>query len=256
MNEECTLFTEQVWDYYAKHERNLPWRTPEHDGSFDPYKVMVSEIMLQQTQVTRVIPKYQEFLSAFPTVGMLAQASFADVLKHWNGLGYNRRAKFLLDAARVLSKMDSFPDNPSELEKMPGIGKNTAAAICVYVYNQRYIFIETNIRTVFIHHFFSNQSDIDDKQIIPLVEQTLPDENYREWYWALMDYGSYLKQTIGNVSKHSKHYTKQSRFEGSNRQLRAVVLRTLLDGDKSLEQLQRIHADERLQSVVISLKKG
>ncbi len=248
-------FQNEAWGYYAKHGRDLPWRRPEHDGSFDPYKIMVSEIMLQQTQVARVVPKYQEFLNVFPNIDVLAQATFADVLKHWNGLGYNRRAKFLLEAAKTLNKMDAFPDDPNELEKLPGIGKNTAAAICVYAYDQRHIFIETNIRTVCIHHLFSDQTDISDKQIVPWVEQALPDENYREWYWALMDYGSYLKQTISNISKRSKHYTKQSRFEGSTRQLRAAVLRSLLGGDKSMADLQSIHADERLKSVIASLRR-
>lgn len=255
MTNEYKLFTEQVWDYYAKHGRDLPWRIPESNGIFDPYKIMVSEIMLQQTQVTRVIPKYQEFLEAFPNVEMLAQAKFADVLEHWSGLGYNRRAKYLLGAAKAISNVGEFPESAESLEKLPGIGKNTAAAICVYAFNQPRVFIETNIRTVFIHHFFKDQTDIDDKQIIPLIDATLPSENYREWYWALMDHGSFLKATVGNMSRHSKYYVKQSRFEGSVRQLRAAVLKTLLTGEKSFQELQEIHQDSRLQGVVMALKK-
>lgn len=242
-----------MWDYYAKHGRDLPWRHSESNGSFDPYKIMVSEIMLQQTQVARVIPKYHEFLETFPNIKALAQAGFSEVLRVWNGLGYNRRAKFLHEAAKAINSMELFPTDTNDLEKLPGIGKNTAAAICVYSYDQPHVFIETNIRTVFIHHFFSDQTDIDDKQIIPLVKQTLPGEHYREWYWALMDYGSFLKVTVGNIARHSKHYTKQSKFEGSARQLRAKVLKALLDGNRSLVRLQKDYPDDRLQHVIESL---
>ncbi len=239
---------------------------------------MVSEIMLQQTQVARVIPKYQEFLEVFPNVKTLATAQFSEVLQVWSGLGYNRRAKYLLEAAKAINTIGQFPKNTEALEKLPGIGKNTAGAICVYAFNQPEVFIETNIRTVFIHHFFKNQTDIDDKHILSLVKATLPQEgkeqpewrinsapgagdktvglsHHREWYWALMDYGSFLKATVGNVSKHSKHYTKQSRFEGSVRQLRAAVLRALLSGEKSMSQLQEICNDDRLESVTIVLRK-
>jgi A/G-specific adenine glycosylase len=218
-----SAFQELVWNYYHDFGRHdLAWRQPEPDGSFDPYKIMVSELMLQQTQVQRVITKYKEFLALFPDVASLAQAQLGDVLRVWMGLGYNRRAKFLHQSATmVMADFGSvFPTDTAQLVKLPGVGINTAGAIASYAYNQPVVFVETNIRTVIIHHFFNDHTGIADKDILKLVEQTLDHEHPREWYWALMDYGSYLKQTVGNVSRQSKTYAKQSTFAGSKRQIR------------------------------------
>jgi A/G-specific adenine glycosylase len=221
-------FSETLWAYYAGHGRNeLPWRLPDANGMFDPYKIMVSELMLQQTQVARVIPKYEAFLERFPDITVLAVAQLGDVLRMWQGLGYNRRAKFLWQAAQHVHALGAFPDTLTELIRLPGIGANTAGAILAYAYNQPVIFIETNIRSVYIHHFFADQFEVADKEITALVEQTLDSEHPREFYWALMDYGSHVKATIGNVNKASKHYAKQSKFEGSRRQLRGAIIRLL-----------------------------
>lgn len=243
-------FLETMWDFYAHHGRDLPWRRPEPDGSFDPYKIMVSELMLQQTQVPRVVQKYHQFLQYFPTVQVLARAELGDVLRTWQGLGYNRRAKFLHEAAKLVHKLNDFPDTPDALLKLPGIGVNTAGAILAYAYNQPAIFIETNIRTVYIHHFFADTTDIPDKAIRALLEQTLDQEHPREFYWALMDYGSHLKTTVGNLNKASRHYTKQSKFDGSRRQVRGQVIRLLGTGDCTLPQLYESIADGRLESVL------
>lgn len=251
-------FQEQVWDYYAHHGRNdLPWRQPEPDGSFDPYKIMVSEIMLQQTQVSRVVTKYQEYLAAFPDISTLAAASFGDVLKVWSGLGYNRRAKFLLEAAKDVNERNSgrMPDTVDELVALPGIGPNTAAAILVYAFNQPQVFIETNIRSVFIHHFFAHKDAVSDKELLPYIEQALDRETPREWYWALMDYGSYLKSITPNPSRRSKHHVTQSAFEGSARQLRAKLLRSLLIGAKSHQQIVLEMNDDRIGAVLMALEK-
>ena len=248
---EHHLFIEMLWDYYHDHARHdLPWRLPEPGGGFDPYKIMVSELMLQQTQVPRVMPKYAAFLQRFPTVQTLAGAELGDVLREWQGLGYNRRAKFLWQAAQKVRGLGAFPTTQDELVKLPGIGPNTAGAILAYAYNQPVVFIETNVRTVYIHHFFHDQVGVADKEILSLVEQTLDRENPREFYWALMDYGSHIKATIGNANKASRHYTKQSVFSGSRRQVRGAVLRALGDGMKSLEALQSAIPDERLVSVL------
>src|SRR6185437_9030478 len=156
-------FMAQLTAYYEAHGRHdLPWRLPAPDGSFDPYKILVSEVMLQQTQVGRVLPKYQQFLSRFPDVKSLATAPLGDVLKMWNGLGYNRRAKFLwLAAQKIVDGFGGvFPSDVQQLELLPGVGANTAGAIRVYAFNKPAIFIETNIRTVYIHHFFDGQKDI------------------------------------------------------------------------------------------------
>jgi A/G-specific adenine glycosylase len=245
-------FSEIVWDYYHDHGRNLPWRLSEPDGSFDPYKIMVSEIMLQQTQAGRVIPKYQEFLIAFPTIQLLAEATLAEVLTVWSGLGYNRRAKFLWQAAQRIT--GSFPQTVNELSALPGIGIQTAGAILAYSFNKPVVFIETNIRTVYIHHFFANRVDVHDKELLPLVEATLDHEHAREWYWALMDYGVFLKATVGNTSRNSKHYVKQSAFHGSKRQIRGQVLRLLTESPQTLEDLQAAIPDPRLLTVLHDLK--
>lgn len=277
---KTTEFRQIVWDFYGSHGRhNLPWRTPEANGSFDPYKILVSEIMLQQTQVSRVVPKYQTFLEMFPTIQVLATASLGDVLAIWNGLGYNRRAKFLWQAAQVVVNEwhGKFPISVEQLQQLPGVGANTAGAVAVYSYNRPEVFIETNIRTVFIHHFLKDQADVADTDIRELVKQTLPEEMgeekfgrrtddtlgmmrrastqppYRVWYWALMDYGSFLKQTVGNLSRSSKSYVRQSRFAGSARQLRGAVIRALLESPRTRIDLAMVFPDERLDTVLADL---
>lgn len=250
------LFRETVWDYYRNHGRDLPWREPETDGHFDPYKIMVSEVMLQQTQVQRVIPKYQEFLRQFPDIQALSRAPLAAVLMVWSGLGYNRRAKFLHQTAKqIMSEGATFPTTLNMLTSLPGIGINTASAILVYAYNQPNVFIETNIRTVFIHHFCADQAGVDDKQLLPLVEQSLDHKSPRLWYWALMDYGSHLKATIGNLSRASKHYAKQSTFQGSVRQVRGAVLRSLATRPASRSTLQDQLKDVRVVAILEALEK-
>ncbi len=249
-------FQKTVREYYKLHARHdLPWRQPEPDGTFDPYKIMVSELMLQQTQVARVIPKYHEFLAKFPTISTLAEAPLAEVLRAWSGLGYNRRAKFLHEAAQQLVReyQGVFPQSILELKQLPGIGANTAGAIVAYAFNQPVVFIETNIRTVFIHHFFHDQTDIADRAIIELVEQTLDRQNPRDWYWALMDYGSYLKQTVGSLNQQSRQYTKQSKFQGSKRQIRGQVIRLLGDSSYTRAELQTAVNDKRLDTVLQEL---
>jgi A/G-specific adenine glycosylase len=244
-----------VWDYYKNHGRHdLPWRAPEPDGSFDPYKILVSEIMLQQTQVPRVIPKYHEFLRRFPTFTALADASLGDVLRVWNGLGYNRRAKFLWQAAqRVVAEYGGqMPSAQAELVALPGVGVNTAGAVLAYAFNQPAVFVETNIRSVFIHHFFADQQGVTDKQIAELVAQTMSVDP-RTWYWALMDYGTYLKQTSPNLNSASKHYVKQSQFEGSRRQVRGHVLRLLGAGAFTIDELIHLIPDERTLEVIKQL---
>lgn len=254
--QQTAEFLETLWTFYAQSGRDsLPWRLAEPDGSFNPYKIMVSELMLQQTQVARVIPKYHAFLQRFPTVEKLAAAELGDVLRVWQGLGYNRRAKFLWQTARTVLLLGAFPGTVAELVKLPGIGVNTAGAILAYAYNQPVAFVETNVRTAYIHHFLTGLTEITDKEILALVNQTLDREHPREFYWALMDYGSYLKTTVGNLSKASKHYTKQSAFHGSRRQLRGQILRQLGVGSLPLGKLQVAINDNRLESVLAELIK-
>lgn len=289
-----SAFQKTVCDYFVLHGRHdLPWRLPEPDGTFDPYKIMVSEIMLQQTQVARVRPKYEQFLRAFPTVKTLAAASLGEVLMAWQGLGYNRRAKYLWQAAqKIMQDFDgTFPATTHGLAQLPGVGANTAGAIVAYAYNRPAVFVETNIRTVFIHHFFKDQSGVPDKAVLEMVEKTLPKKDgekaaadngftpsprairnaaspkpvsqsnaagalrYREWYWALMDYGVFLKQTVGNVSRASSGYAKQSKFEGSLRQVRGQVLRLLSREPRSQAELRGEISDARLPEVLRTLQQ-
>lgn len=251
---EQNFFLETVWGYYRDYGRHdLPWRQPEPDGSFDSYKIMVSEIMLQQTQVPRVVPKYAEFLKRFPNVQSLAAAELGDVLRVWQGLGYNRRAKFLWQAAQKVTELGEFPAGQAELVKLPGIGSNTAGAILAYAHNEPAVFIETNIRTVYIYHFYGDRAEVDDQEIRELLDNTLDREQPREFYWALMDYGSHLKATVGNLNKVSKQYAKQSAFNGSRRQVRGAVLRALGGGPLTLVELRKMIPDKRIESVLQDL---
>jgi A/G-specific adenine glycosylase len=196
----------------------------------DPYSILVSEIMLQQTQVERVKQKYDEFLSAFPTPYELASAPLSDVLHVWQGLGYNRRAIFLKRCSEQIVNQNAgqFPHTIDELQSLPGIGPYTARAVATFAFGVAVPLIETNIRTVFIHFFFHGHTKVSDREIMPLITMTLDQDNPREWYYALMDYGALLKQLHLNPSRRSAHHTRQTRFEGSNRQLRGRILREII----------------------------
>jgi len=218
-------FQNIVLHYYRTCGRRLPWRTTR-----DPYAVFVSEVMLQQTQVDRVIPKYSEFLEMFPDVDTLARAALKDILAVWQGMGYNRRAIALQKSAReIVSKHGGrFPRQYEQLLLLPGIGPYTASAICVFSFNQPRIFIETNIRTVYIYCFFPDGDAVSDKDILPLVEKTLYKADPRTWYNALMDYGVLLKRLFPNPGRNSAQYQKQSPFQGSDRQIRGLLLKQLI----------------------------
>lgn len=202
----------------------MPWR-----DNTDPYYVLVSELMLQQTQVDRVIPKFELFMSTFPTIKDLAEASLSDVLILWSGLGYNRRAKFLHSAAKkVVADFDGkIPHTYEDLVTLPGIGPNTAGAILAYSFNQPIVFVETNVRTVYFHHFFEDQALVTDKELKALVADTVDQEHPREWYWGLMDYGSYLKKHGVGRNDKSSHYKKQAPLKGSLREVRGLILKAL-----------------------------
>lgn len=249
--QQIDAFNEMLRSFWQNHARDLPWRQTE-----DPYCIYVSEIMLQQTQVSRVIEKYENFIQLFPSFEAVANASVADVLKMWQGLGYNRRALSLKKTAEIVVQDFSgiMPQYVEELTKLPGIGIATASAICAYAFNQPVVYIETNIRRVFIHHFFTDREGITDAELMPLVEQALNIENPRRWYSALMDYGTELAKQVLNPNRKSKHYTVQSKFEGSLRQLRGAVLRSLGQKSKTFAELAKELPDERLHSVLEDLQ--
>lgn len=219
--------------HYRRHKRDLPWR---YTG--DPYRILVSEIMLQQTQVERVVPFYKKFIRRFPSARSLARSKFSEVLLAWQGLGYNRRAKFLHAAAKRIAK-SGFPKVVGEIEALPGVGRYTARAVAVFAYNRKEVLLETNIRTVFLHHFFRTKRTVADKKILPLIERALEDSGMepRDFYAALMDYGAHLKKRGIALNPKSAHYAKQSKFKGSARELRGKILRELLKHRATLTML-------------------
>lgn len=235
----------------ARLYRDLPWRRTR-----DPYHIWLSEVMLQQTQVARVETRMPAWLERFPSVEALAEAPTSDVLEAWQGMGYNRRALAIKRAAQEIMKRydGAFPRETKELVALPGIGPATAQGIRAFAFDLPGVYLETNVRTVFLHHFFPDVPAVPDRELTPLVEATCPlapegiaartdgasgterfavpqdaEDTPRSWYYALLDYGAYLKKTLPNPSRRSAAYTRQSRFEGSRRQKRAEVVRMLLD---------------------------
>jgi A/G-specific adenine glycosylase len=223
-------FQSLVYRYYKQHGRQLPWRK-----TTDPYRIVVSEIMLQQTQASRVVEKYKLFVRSFPTIRRLACAAFQDVLAVWQGLGYNRRALLLHRLAKriVFEGNGSIPAERERLRDLPGIGEATSGEIMAFAFDKPVVFIETNIRSVFIHHFFPHRLSVADAELLPFIEKTLDRQHPRQWYYALMDYGVFLKATIANPGRKSRHYALQSKFKGSDRQIRGMVLK-LLVGQKRI----------------------
>jgi A/G-specific adenine glycosylase len=272
-------FRRTVWFHYRKNGRHtLPWRKTK-----DPYKILVSEVMLQQTQVERVIPFYKNFLKKFPTPKALASAPLADVLRAWQGLGYNRRARMLQSSAKEVVELKAFPKTAEALEELSGVGPYTARAVSAFAYNQDGIVIETNIRTAVIHHFFplnatqvasgerpktalAKKKKVSDTEIEKILAEVLPKGKAREWYSALMDYGAHLKRSGISHNARTKSYTKQSVFKGSLREARGAVLRALAvkpAPQKMLENLlgaQRVSQTQKaLQSLTVEKlveKKG
>jgi A/G-specific adenine glycosylase len=255
--ERIAKFQQIVWDFYQKNKRAFPWRE-----TADPYKILVSEIMLQQTQADRVVAFYENWIKRFPDFETLAQAKFSDIYPYWQGLGYNRRALNLQKTAqKVTNEFDGkLPQEITELESLPGIGPYTARAVSIFSFNTPIFCIETNIRRVFIHHFFSAKKKsrinadknadlrgykISDAEILKIAELAFDQQNSREWHWALMDYGSHLRTTLslskgGNPNRRAKNYAVQSKFEGSIRQIRGAILKQLLIKNMTAVELIKV----------------
>jgi A/G-specific adenine glycosylase len=246
-------FQQMVLSYYNNYGREMAWR-----DTTDPYLILVSEIMLQQTQVERVKIKFPEFIEAFPDFAALAAAPLDNVLSVWQGMGYNRRAIALQKCAiRVINEYNGIlPADVDLLATFPGIGRATASSIAAFAFNLPVVFIETNIRRVFIHFFFSGTDTVSDADLLPIVEKSLCKENPRVWYWALMDLGSALKKTVPNPNRRSVHYSKQSPFEGSDREIRGTIIRMLLSDPGMIEkQLLAIRIDDpaRIKKILAAL---
>ena len=229
-------FQKMVLEFYKDHGRKLPWRE-----TANPYHILVSEIMLQQTQVHRVIDKYIQFITEIPDFNALASISIQHLLQLWQGLGYNRRALSLKDIAECVVRdyHAKLPTQPEALESFKGIGPNTAASICVFAFNMPLVFIETNIRRVYTHFFFNDEDTIDDRDLKPVIEATLYMPSPRDWYNALMDLGSLIPKHTENPNRRNKAYRKQSPFEGSQRQIRGEVLRSLSQRPLSWKGLKK-----------------
>ncbi len=259
-------FRKEIWAHYHRAGRtDLPWRQTR-----DPYAILVSEIMLQQTQVARVERYYKRFIKQFPSFRALAQAKTSDVLSAWQGLGYNRRAIFLKRTAEIVIRDfgGKLPNNREALESLPGIGKGTSGSLMAFAFNTPEVFIETNIRRVFIHFFFPRRQKVTDEALERYIERSLDRERAREWYWALMDYGAAMKtrgrgsrkKLFSNPNRRSAHYKKQSAFAGSDRQLRGRILRSALSVPKrkiDAQTLEKILAvpQKRFKTVLDGLQK-
>lgn len=222
---ELEEFRGLVLAFYAERGRSFPWRSTR-----DPWAILVSEVMLQQTQTDRVLPKYLAWMEAYPEPAALAAAPLAGVLELWSGLGYNRRALSLVKASALLAAAPRFPDDEAGLLELPGVGPYTARAVLAFAFDRPVLLIETNIRSVFLHHFFSDSSLVSDAQLEPLIAASLLREDPRTWYYALMDYGVDIKRRLGNPNRRSAHYARQSPFADSNRRIRGSILKALRGG--------------------------
>jgi len=253
-SEVIKAFQDFIYSFYNRKKRSFPFRE-----NITPYKVVVSEIMLQQTQTNRVAEKFVEFINKFPDFKSLAQASVEELLSTWQGLGYNRRAIALKEIAeRILSEFNGeVPKEINALTSLPQIGHNTASSILSFAYNIPTFFIETNVRRVYIYFFFPGKSQIDDKDIMEIVKISVDRENPRDWYYALMDFGTMLKKTHPDLNKRSVHYRKQSNFDGSTRQIRGKILKLLLKKSLSIKEIiDTINYEEKkIIEILNTLKK-
>lgn len=213
--------------------RDLPWRNID-----DPYAVLVSEVMLQQTQVARVLNYWPRWLALFPTVDALAAADTATVLEAWQGLGYNRRALALKRACETCSAehAGTLPQTVDELVALPGVGPATAAGVVAFAFNRPAVYLETNVRSVFLHELFPEGQAVPDKVLLPYVADTGEQDDPRSWYYALLDYGAHLKTQVANPSRRSKHHARQSKFEGSRRQKRSFILKQVLASPEGISK--------------------
>ena len=231
-------FQRRILDWGRHHRREMPWRDTR-----DPYKILVSEVMLQQTQVSRVLPKYETFLRAFPTPEALASSSQATLLRMWQGLGYWNRALRLRDAASmVVNEFDGqFPRDPGTLGTLPGVGPYTAGAVACFAFGCAEPFLDTNIRRVYLFFFFPGEDDVPDSRIMEIARQSVWLDDPREWGYALFDYGA-TELRDRTINRRSRHYSRQSAFEGSFRSFRTQALQHVLaqeDAAVSRTELER-----------------
>ncbi len=221
---DALAFRKAVLDFYSRSGRSFPWRETE-----DPWAIFVSEIMLQQTQTSRVEPKYLAWMNLFPDAAAVAGASLASLYEAWSGLGYNARALRLREAARIcVERHGGLPPRDEKLLlELPGVGPYTARAVMAFAYRLPGAFLETNIRAALIFHFFPGTDKVGDRELLGVAGLVLDASDPRSWYYALMDYGAWLKGKEANPARRAGAYTKQTRFDGSLRQARGAVLKAI-----------------------------
>ena len=254
-----------IADWYVTFGRDLPWRK-----SNDPYKILVSEIMLQQTQVARVIPKYEAFLNAFPTLPLLAEASVSDVIKIWSGMGYNNRAVRLHKLARfVVNELNNqLPCTAEELIKLPGVGPYTAAAIACFAFGSSDPVLDTNIYRV-LSRIFHGTTPPSKKVINILAAEVIPARSTvsaSHWSQALMDIGSSFcsirrpacrecpaksycsaapdlenPKDLSLAAKSSPSIPKQSKFIGSARYYRGKIIDILIGAGDQGSRVENLY---------------
>ena len=242
-SDAITHLQHTIRERYADHQRILPWRQ-----TTDPYKILVSEIMLQQTQVDRVIPKYHARLEKWPTVKDLAWATQADILTAWSGLGYNRRALNLYKAAQKIVHDYHGQILPDEkvLLWLPGVGLYTAHAILAFAYNLEVPVLDINIKRVLIHNFDLDPK-MSDKELRTIALACVPIGRSRDRHNALMDYGSLVLHS----KKTGIRSAPQSTFQWSRRQVRGNVLKYLIKhGKADKKTLQELFPHEERDHIL------
>jgi len=236
-------FQHTILNRYAQHRRDLPRRT-----TTDPYQIWVSEIMLQQTQVDRVIPKYFNFLEQFPTIQELSTADKQQLLTARSGLGYNSRALNLQKTAQVIVHEYNgiIPNTIDQLKKLPGIWPYTAGAICAFAFNKEIPVVDINIKRVLIHTFNLDEN-ISPKELEDIALRCVPKGRSCEWYNALMDYGS----SVLTSKKTGIKSAKQSIFQWSKRQVRGNIIKHLTKyGTISVDEAKKIFLHENFDEIL------
>ena len=261
ITEKKKHFNQMLFRWHKAHYREMAWRNTRN-----PYRILVSEVMLQQTQVERVREKYAEFLKQFPSVHILAKAQLGDVIRAWSGLGYNRRAKYLHECVKevLLNHQGKFPNDMTTLMTLPGIGLSTAGALQAFAFGEDEPMIDTNIRRILTRTFFSPKMSrlrldmvgVSDKELYVFAKSLIPKGKGREWNYAMLDLGA----TLCTARHHSKlcplaklhgpvsdfvYKKPQKKFANSDRFYRGRILSQLLISPHTSESLQEVLALEQ-----------
>ena len=261
---ESYIVAARLLTHYQVSARDLPWRR-----THDPYAVLVSEVMLQQTQVSRVAPAFERFMRRFPTLSALAAAPLAAVLREWSGLGYNRRARDLQRIARLCP--NGLPDTVAELDALPGIGAYTAGAVACFAFGQRVAFADVNIKRVLGRVFLGRPAT--DKEGVDLDARAVPDRNADLWHHALMDLGATICAAKAPtcelcplqtdclfarspaVGGRTARVARPAAYTSSDRRVRGAIVRSLVQAETglTLHALEKQLADARVPRLIEAL---